>query len=218
MTTEELKRYLENPSLLNKQTLYELEQLVHAYPYVHTFVFLYLYNLALLEDLRYFSELKRLAIVLPSRSRLYSLVEKRYVPSSFSSPLATSTENKFACIDRFLNEQNSVQEEREEELFTTPQNQCVALDYFDALERGLLPSSSENHVALDISLPQKEVEEEVPEEGPLFTETLAKLYIQQQCYDRALSIIETIRAKDPNKNAYFADQIRFLQRLQEINK
>mgnify|MGYP000905229081 FL=1 len=66
------------------------------------------------------------------------------------------------------------------------------------------------------SLPtQEEVEEE--DRGPLFTETLAKIYIQQQRYDRALDILRAIMTKNPEKNAYFADQIRFLERLQEIS-
>ncbi|MFC2771524.1 MAG: hypothetical protein ACFN4F_05445, partial [Porphyromonas endodontalis] len=65
MTAQELRTYLNAPNTLNKETLLELRQLVEAYPYAQTFIFLYLYNLALLEDLRYFSELKKWAISLP---------------------------------------------------------------------------------------------------------------------------------------------------------
>ena len=62
MTAQELRTYLNAPNTLNKETLPELRQLVEAYPYAQTFIFLYLYNLALLEDLRYFSELKKWAL------------------------------------------------------------------------------------------------------------------------------------------------------------
>ncbi len=46
-----------------------------------------------------------------------------------------------------------------------------------------------------------------------FTETLAKIYVKQGRYEKALEIIKTISLKNPKKNAYFADQIRFLRKL-----
>ena len=57
------------------------------------------------------------------------------------------------------------------------------------------------------------VEEElVPEEG-FFTETLARIYIKQRRYSKALEIIQRLSLQYPKKNAYFADQIRFLEKL-----
>ena len=46
-----------------------------------------------------------------------------------------------------------------------------------------------------------------------FTETLAKIYIKQGRYDKALEIIQRINLNYPKKSAYFADQIRFLEKL-----
>lgn len=46
-----------------------------------------------------------------------------------------------------------------------------------------------------------------------FTETLAKIYVKQQRYDKALEIIKKLNLKYPKKNTYFADQIRFLEKL-----
>lgn len=51
------------------------------------------------------------------------------------------------------------------------------------------------------------------EEESYFTETLAKIYVKQQRYDKALEIIKKLNLKYPKKNVYFADQIRFLERL-----
>ena len=55
------------------------------------------------------------------------------------------------------------------------------------------------------------VEEE--EDDSCFTETLAKIYIKQQRYSKALEIIKKLSLNYPKKNAYFADQIRFLEKL-----
>lgn len=56
-----------------------------------------------------------------------------------------------------------------------------------------------------------ETEEEVEEE--YFTETLARIYIKQGRYQKALDIIGRLSTQHPHKNAYFADQIRFLEKL-----
>ena len=54
-------------------------------------------------------------------------------------------------------------------------------------------------------------DEEVEEE--YFTETLARIYIKQGHYEKALGIIERLSERYPKKNAYFADQMRFLEKL-----
>ena len=51
-----------------------------------------------------------------------------------------------------------------------------------------------------------------------FTETLAHVYLEQQRYDKALEIIRVISLKDPKKNRYFADQIRYLEKIINIKK
>lgn len=47
----------------------------------------------------------------------------------------------------------------------------------------------------------------------LLSESLAKIYIKQHRYKRAYEIISNISLKYPEKSIYFADQLRFLQKL-----
>ena len=64
--------------------------------------------------------------------------------------------------------------------------------------------------------PQMEKEDETPQEAvgeEYFTETLARIYIKQGRYSKALEIIQRLSLQFPKKNAYFADQIRFLEKL-----
>ncbi len=70
----------------------------------------------------------------------------------------------------------------------------------------------------DVPLPETPIAEtkenageEVPEE--YFTETLARIYIKQGRYSKALEIIQRLSLQVPKKNAYFADQIRFLEKV-----
>ena len=57
-----------------------------------------------------------------------------------------------------------------------------------------------------------ENDENTPNEG-IFTETLARIYIKLGKYSQALEIIQRLSLVYPKKNAYFADQIRFLKKL-----
>ena len=65
--------------------------------------------------------------------------------------------------------------------------------------------------------PEEEKEEEAnPEdinEEEFFTETLARIYIKQGRYQKAHDIIGRLSQQYPQKNAYFADQLRFLEKL-----
>ncbi|MGN0037021.1 MAG: tetratricopeptide repeat protein [Bacteroidaceae bacterium] len=68
---------------------------------------------------------------------------------------------------------------------------------------------------------KQETAETVPQNGEeedCFTETLAKIYVKQQRYEKALEIIKKLSLNYPKKNAYFADQIRFLEKLIINNK
>ena len=59
---------------------------------------------------------------------------------------------------------------------------------------------------------EPEDSEKLPEDEYL-TETLAGIYIKQGRYLKALEIIKRLNLNIPKKNAYFADQIRFLEKL-----
>ena len=79
---------------------------------------------------------------------------------------------------------------------------------------GYFPSG--DHAGQDREEPETE---KVPIESPAITddsmlsESLAKIYIKQRKYSKALEIIKSISLKFPEKSIYFADQIRFLRKL-----
>ena len=60
-------------------------------------------------------------------------------------------------------------------------------------------------------IPDEDIETDAEED--YFTETLAKIYIKQGRYEKAMEIIRKIHLNYPKKNRYFADQMRFLQKL-----
>lgn len=62
------------------------------------------------------------------------------------------------------------------------------------------------------TISEKTNEEKTSEEG-YFTETLARIYIKQGRYEKALEIIKRLSESKTKKNVYFADQMRFLEKL-----
>ena len=63
-----------------------------------------------------------------------------------------------------------------------------------------------------------ESNEKIALDDTYFTETLARVYIGQKRYDKALEIIRVLSLKYPQKNRYFADQIRYLEKIINIKK
>ena len=70
----------------------------------------------------------------------------------------------------------------------------------------------------ELQVPVLAAEDETGEDEDYFTETLAKIYIKQGRYTKAMEIIRRLSLKYPKKNRYFADQIRFLEKLIINNK
>lgn len=65
----------------------------------------------------------------------------------------------------------------------------------------------------DVSPSDKEQENTNNFQKSYFTETLARIYIKQKRYEKALQIIRNLSLKYPKKNIYFADQIKLLEKL-----
>ena len=101
---------------------------------------------------------------------------------------------------------------------TTTQNndkQISSIDSFlEAVENGEFSKTIEedNEEEIDEDLLEEE-EYNQPIDESFYTESLASIYIKQRKYARALEIIRSISLKNPEKNIYFADQIRFLEKL-----
>ena len=90
------------------------------------------------------------------------------------------------------------------------------IDSFIENDKGKIVLNEHPTLKPDIDTSQPEGPSET-EQG-YFTEALARIYIKQGNYSKALEIIQQLSLHNPKKNAYFADQIRFLEKLIINNK
>jgi hypothetical protein len=222
--------------------------MVDDFPFFHAVRMLYLKNLAVLDDIRFEKELKKMSIHVPDRKRLYTLINDRGIAgrknTNKEQPTVSvsKTEDVFDVVDQVLT------------IPDPPVSPSVAADYSGWLEanREDLPSldGTENrmkHQELIDSFMENESKQfsqrlgaiaakeaakseneheisvnNTPEKTSLddsyFTDTLARVYINQKRYEKALEIIRALNLKYPEKNIYFADQIRYLEKIINIKK
>ena len=224
MTNIDIVQLLKHPERLNNDTLYELRTLVQLYPYFLALRFLYLKNLYLLHDASFGTELRKAIPHVPDRSVLSYWIEGRLVipPVAVPSKVETEDTSSAPVEDRTLALINSF-------LLEQPMDEVRAiqqLDYSTDYAAYLLEQSEDIQPLIKEESAPMSYEEETAtsassdeaEDDSSFTETLAKIYIRQKRYEKALEIIRKLNLKYPKKNAYFADQIRFLEKLIINNK
>ena len=223
-----------HPEKLNRDTLYELRAIVARYPYFQTARLLMLNNMYLLHEPDFGIELKRSVLFMADRRALCRLIEGegRIEPDDRLVPEEPSVDRTMTLIDAFLGTLP------EDALSPDPLAQSIAggdymmqylndtdmseedtplADIIGQLSGNVSESAetseskaseaSSSDDAINVLMPEETLDESY------FTETLAKIYIKQKKYSRALEIIRSLYLQFPEKNAYFADQIRFLEKL-----
>ena len=265
-----LQQYIQHPEQLDRGTLYELRALTAQYPYYQPARLLLLKNLYLLHDSTFDEELRRAAMYIADRRKLFGLVEAAHYqlrqkkasgdeiladngnptkqptsqPSTLNPHPSTPDKDRTTkLIDDFLDqipqEEDSSssdakqpaphrkptvadatgdymaylvamesEEEKEEEEKNSPQMKGQDLiDDFLNNDDGKMELKDEPEYEPEIE------EEENDDDSGYFTETLARIYIKQGRYSKALEIIRRLNLIYPKKSRYFADQIRFLEKL-----
>lgn len=232
MTIEELNHYIAHPQYLNKSTLPDLRQLVEMYPYCATFSLLYAKNLSNINDIQFGAYLQKAAMQAYHRDALQQLiaipaatepapavpelVESLSEPSAESSLLELSRgeakDIKGPSFDLSQIEAKNIQGPEEETAIPErsetykPFKQQDLIDKFIATNPKIQFNNKFEYE--DPTGSWQETESET-----IFTESLAKIYIKQGQYAKALQIFEKLNLKYPEKSTYFADQIRFLKKI-----
>ena len=241
----DLESLIKHPEQMNKETLFELRSLLALHPYYQTARLLMLQNLYLLHDSSFDEELRKAAIYITDRKKIFNLVEaahyrikpqaKKETPTGKQND---GTNRTLTLIDQFLDSLPTDDDKKgKTKRKPTPAN--AAVDYVAYLleTEDELSAEPQQHDMKGQELIDNFIDnaggrielKEIPEFTPTieaaekvngkegdegyYTETLARIYIKQGKYSRALEIIKHLNLNNSKKSVYFADQIRFLEKL-----
>jgi hypothetical protein len=85
------------------------------------------------------------------------------------------------------------------------------IDRFIANNPKIVPAEEKN-TSIDISSSSK------IDKNELMTETLARVYLEQKQYKKAIQAFKILSLKYPEKSSFFADRIRAVEKIQKDNK
>ena len=242
-----LTTYIEQPEQLDAATVQELQELVERYPYFQAARLLLLRGLYQLQSESFGIELRKAALLVPDRARLFELIEGdkfklesevRTAHEPVQTETAPSADRTQTLIDTFLRKQPEESKPRRprpvdattdymgyllqmEDASPLPSLTATPQDTNGPIQKSIIPpeqeSQNENNSAAEVEdeltpLGLEENDENATSET-FFTETLARIYIKQGKYSKAIEIIRRLNLNYPKKSRYFADQIRFLEKL-----
>lgn len=190
---------------------------------------LYLIALANVHSTRLADAIRQHAPALPDRFKLFQHINRgEYQWVSLMQQLRQQREqqpegNDFALIDKFLdNLEFGAGADVQYSLEDMPDLQTER-DEQDDLIDNFLNAESEGQLFVPGAAPQQ-MQEDDPEalkkikDRAFLTESLAKVYVKQHKYEQALAIFSELNLKFSKKNSYFADQIRYLEKVIALTK
>ena len=199
MNKIEYEKFIDDFDPNSEENIQKLENLIKDYPY---FLQPKLYYLKILKDKKskkYDSELKKTAISIYDRSWLFDWIN---LPWETKKDNNKTIEKDVTIKMNFIDWINYIEKNK------VDINLSESLDKkFDLIETFLNnPSKIEKE---DLNRNQKDISiKTLTSENELMTETLAKIYLKQQKYKKAIDAFRILSLKYPEKNAFFADQIK----------
>lgn len=234
MNIQELNRLLSHPAEVNSSHFPSLRELLAAYPYVSSFHLLYQRGLANEGDVISDAELQHTALYVPNRNQLMSLL----MPKADVAPAGKVVEEQAPVAPSVSLSQlaPSIKAETEQpETEVAASNSMVFADEVNAFlshYQESLNNRKAQSAEADAPVRARRVEESsvdgdnesqesaepdnvdsAPHHNEFFTETLAKIYIKQEKFQKAIDIFEKLCTKYPEKRDYYEQQIRFLKKL-----
>ena len=234
----ELKTYtalLGQPELLKNEHISELKSMIKEYPYFQSARALHLKGLKNQDSFRYNNELKVTAAYTSDRAVLFDFITSEkfeetqedihhQISQKISEEEPIVTQENVPEIAKKLDLGKPIQfSPRETHSFNQwlqlstrkpiIREEKKPLDKFDIIDRFI-----ENNPKITPVDKGEKVQVEVPKnkvDKSLMTETLAKVYLEQKKYSKAIKAYEILSLKYPEKSGFFADQIKRVKILQK---
>jgi len=221
MNSEQLIQQINNPQSICKNEITELEQLLVKHPYFQSGQLLIAKGLLNTDSIRYNQQLKKAAAYSYHRKKLFKLI----ILNSADKPVSEEVLEQEPIKKQTLEiGKPLVFDEDENHSFS----EWLVVSKVKKIVRKEKPENNnliddfiENPIS--ISRPKKELffkpisaaKDSLVENDELVTPTLAKVYLAQGHYEKAISTYEKLSLKYPKKNSFFANQINLINKLKE---
>lgn len=232
MQKERIISLISNPETINKEDNLFLENTIEKYPFFSVSHILLAKGLLNTESLRYNRKLKNAALYSLDRKQLFKLItqnieEKRLSVKKEEEMKTIHVEDtpKFVDVETKLKIGSPLDfKETEEHSFS----QWLALTKVKKIDRSdekkeeseLIDSFIESNPTIKTEKnkffsPTETAKTSLVENNELVTETLARVYLEQQHFDKAIEAYKKLSLKYPKKSSFFADQINLINDLKK---
>ena len=233
MRGEKLIANIQNSMQIGNAEIADIRISLQAFPYFSTLQLLYTKGLYNTDSISYNRQLRKAAAFAGNRKLLFKLITENVKETE------AITESKTEVVEQKKAEKNTEKRAVEKELnigkpldFTEDETHSFAewlsLTKVKKIDRkstqnqeGLFDTFIKNEPS--ISKPKKETffspaesaKESLLENDSIVTETLARVYLEQGHYDKAIASYEKLSLKFPQKSTFFANQIKLIYDLKE---
>jgi len=213
MNKKNFIKILQQPDNLSEKELSFLEEINHEFPYFQTSKAIYLKSLKENEDIKFKKFLRSTAAYTRDRKILFDLITKSQ--NQDEKVYFNKNEITSALLENTSNEKEIIKENSFVEWLKISNlkpidrsNETELIDQFISKKPKLKVEVSEYESSVDTT-------SDIGDQAVFMTETLAKLYLNQKNYDKAIQSYKILILKFPEKNSYFADQIKKIKSLKK---
>ena len=189
----------------SEENIQKLENLIKDYPYFLEPKLYYLKTLKEKKSKKYDSELRKIAISIYDRSWLFDWIN---LPWQTKKDNNKTIEKDISVKMNFIDWINHIESNK------LNNNKSESVDKKINLIETFInrPNKIEKE---DLDKGQDDISiKTITLENELMTETLAKIYLKQKKYKKAMDAFKILSLKYPEKNAFFADQIKKIKKLE----
>jgi len=215
---DNLLKNINFPQQINSEDVAKLDFLLEEFPYFQTGQLLLTKGLLNSDSIRYNQQLKKAAAYASERKKLFKLITL----DKDKQPIITNISKN---AKETLTIGNPLDFDKEEEYSFS---EWLALTKVKKIDRTPKPDTKQlinNFIDKKTSIsrlkktnffkPIDVAKESIIENESLVTPTLAKVYLEQGHYEKAILAYKKLCMKYPEKNSLFANQIKLIHKLKE---